>query len=161
MTITEKLAYVKGLVEGLELDKSKPEVKVLSALVELLDDVTLTVSDLEDAYDDLADQVDDIDEDLCLLEEDFYEDENADDEDQDGVFYEVTCPTCNETVCVSEPIILDGGIECPSCGENLEFDLEDLCLSGTCGCTDDCDCGCEPTTCDCEPVCTCEPECNC
>lgn len=160
MTITEKLAYVKGLVEGLELDKSKPEVKVLSALVDLLDDVTLTVSDLETTYDDLADQVDAVDEDLCSLEEDFYEDE-CNDEDHDGVFYEVTCPTCNETVCVSEPVILDGGIECPNCGEKLEFDLEDLCLNNVCGCTDDCDCGCQPPSCECEPVCTCEPECTC
>ena len=75
MTIKEKLAYVKGLVEGLELDKSKPEVRVLSAIVELLDDVTLSVSDLEEGYDDLADQVDEIDEDLCALEEDFYDEE--------------------------------------------------------------------------------------
>ena len=73
MTITEKLAYVKGLVEGLELDANKPEVKVLAAIVELLDDVTLTVSDLDAGYDDLADQLDAVDEDLCSLEEDFYE----------------------------------------------------------------------------------------
>ena len=152
MTITEKLAYVKGLVEGLELDANKPEVKVLAAIVELLDDVTLTVSDLDAGYDDLADQLDAVDEDLCSLEEDFYENGcDCDCDDDDGVFYEVTCPTCNETVCVSEPIILDGGIECPNCGENLEFDLEDLCHS-TCGCSDDC--GCEPV-CDCEPECTC------
>ncbi len=152
MTITEKLAYVKGLVEGLELDANKPEVKVLAAIVELLDDVTLTVSDLEAGYDDLADQLDAVDEDLCSLEEDFYEDGcDCDCDDDDGVFYEVTCPTCNETVCVSEPIILDGGIECPNCGESLEFDLDDLCSSG-CGCSDNCSC---------EPVCDCEPECNC
>ena len=156
MTIKEKLAYVNGLVEGLELDTTKPEGKVLVALVDLLDDVTSSISELEEVYDELADQVDEIDEDLCYLEEDFY-DEECDcgcdcDEDEDGVFYEVTCPTCNETVCVSEPILLDGGIECPNCGEDLEFDLEGLALNCTCGCDD---------TCDCEPDCKCEPECDC
>ena len=137
MTIKEKLAYVKGLVEGLELDKSKPEVRVLSAIVELLDDVTLSVSDLEEC-------------DCC--------------DGEDEVFYEVTCPTCGETVCVSEEILLDGGIECPNCSENLEFDLNGLSLSGKCDCGDNCDCGpecsCE-STCECEPTCNCEPECTC
>lgn len=164
MTIKEKLAYVKGLVEGLELDKSKPEVRVLSAIVELLDDVTLSVSDLEEGYDDLADQVDEIDEDLCALEEDFYDEECDCCDGEDDVFYEVTCPTCGETVCVSEEILLDGGIECPNCSENLEFDLNGLSLSGKCDCGDDCDCepecNCE-STCECEPTCNCEPECTC
>ena len=100
--------------------------------------------------------IDEIDEDLCYLEEDFYDeeiDEDDEDVDDDGVFYEVTCPTCNETVCVSEPILLDGSIDCPNCGENLEFDLDGLSLNCNCGCSDDC--GCEPT-CDCDPVCNCD-----
>lgn len=161
MTITEKVAYVKGLVEGLDMDKKKPEVKVLSAVIELLDDMSLTVSDLEDSYDELVDQIDAVDEDLSLLEEDFYEVEDEDGEDDD-VFYEVTCPTCSETICVSEPIILDGGIECPNCGENLEFDLDGISLSDNCECGCDCDSECDCTSdCDCEPNCECEPTCDC
>ena len=122
----------------------------MSAIVDLLDDVALSVSDLEENYDDLANQVDEIDEDLCYLEEDFYDEEDDETAEEDGVFYEVTCPTCNETVCVSEPILLDGGIDCPNCGENLEFDLDGLSLN--CGCGE---------ICDCEPTCECESECNC
>lgn len=141
MTITEKVAYVKGLVQGLNLDEQKPEVKVLLKVVDLLDDISLSVSDLEDAYDDVVDQMDAIDEDLCMLEEDFYEEDENEMDNDDDVFYEVTCPTCNETICVSEPVILEGQIECPGCGENLEFDFDDVC-----SCGDGCDCG---------------PECNC
>ncbi len=166
MTIKEKLAYVKGLVEGLELDPNKPEVKVLSELVDLLDNITKNVSDLEDSYDDLADKIDEIDADLGCLEDDFYEEEPycKCDEVDDGVFYEVTCPKCNETVCVSEPILLDGRIDCPNCGENLEFDLDGLSLKDKCGCNDHCDCDpycdCEPE-CDCESENKCETDCNC
>ena len=154
MTIKEKLSYIKGLVEGLELDRSKPEVKVLAELVDLLDDVTQNVSDLEDGYDDLADKIDEIDADLGYLEEDFYDEESecGCNETEDEVFYEVTCPKCNETVCVSEPILLDGRIDCPNCGESLEFDLDGLSLKDKCDCE---------TSCNCEPECDCEPECNC
>ena len=150
MTITEKVAYVKGLVQGLNLDEQKPEVKVLLKVVDLLDELSLSVSDLEDAYDDVVDQMDAIDEDLCMLEEDFYDESEESDDD---VFYEVTCPTCNETVCVSEPVILDGKIECPGCGENLEFDFDDIC-----NCSDDCNCG---SDCECEDGYVCNDDCTC
>lgn len=139
MTITEKAAYIKGLLEGLELDQNSKEVKVINAMTDLLDDMALTVSDLEEGYSDLADQLDEVDEDLGSLEEEYYGLDEEDDEEEDGedVFYEVTCPTCNETICLSEDILLKGEMDCPNCGENLEFDFDSLC------CDDDgCDCGC-------------------
>ena len=138
MTITERAAYLKGLMEGLELDAEKKEVKVLNAIVEMLDDMSLTVADLEDGYSELSDQLDAVDEDLYSLEEDFYEEDDDYDEDDD-VFYEVTCPTCQKTICLSEDVLLKGEIECPECGESLEFDLDDC----DCCCDDDCDCGCD------------------
>ncbi len=139
MTITEKAAYIKGLLEGLDLDQNSKEVKVINAMMELLDDMALAVSDLEDGYSDLADQLDEVDEDLGTLEEEYYGLDEEDDEDEDGedVFYEVTCPTCNETICLSEDILLKGEMDCPNCGENLEFDFD-----GLCGDDDGCDCGC-------------------
>jgi ribosomal protein S27E len=142
MTITEKTAYIKGLLEGLELDEGSKEVKVIKAIVDLLDDMALTVSDLEEGYQDLCDQLDDVDEDLHTLEEDFYDDEEDDEEDEDDLFYEVTCPTCNETICLSEDILLKGEIECPNCGESLEFDFDDLCEEEGCSCHEG-HCSCE------------------
>lgn len=133
MTVTEKAAYIKGLMEGLELDQNSKEVKVIQAMADLLDDIALTVSDLEEGYHDLGDQLDAVDEDLCSLEEDFYQDDDED-EDEDDLFYEVTCPSCQETICLSEDVLLKGEIDCPNCGEKLEFDFDDIC------CDDDCDC---------------------
>lgn len=159
MNITEKVAYIKGLVEGLKLDKNTTEGKVLLAVVELLDDLSTTVSGLENDYDEIVEQLDEVDEDLSVLEEDFY-----DYDEDDNVFYEVTCPTCNETVCVSEPILLDGSIECPNCSEFLEFDLDGLSIDSSCGCFDDCNCEspCDcNNSCDCEDSCDCEPTCDC
>ena len=104
MTLTEKTAYIKGLVEGLELNADEKEVKVINAIIGLLDDMALTVSDLEESMNDMGNQLDEVDEDLYYLEQDFYDEDEDDGEDEE--YYEVTCPTCNETICVSEDILL-------------------------------------------------------
>lgn len=142
MTLNERVAYIKGLCEGLKLDENKDEVKVLKAIIELLDDMALSVTDMEELYDDLSMQVDEIDEDLGNVEEELYGDDCCDccDEDdfddEDEPFYEVTCGKCNKTICVSEDVLLEGEIECPNCGEVLEFDFSDLFDE------ESCDCGC-------------------
>ena len=66
MNLTEKISYIRGLCDGLELDESKPEVKVLNAIVDLLDDMAFEVSDMEELYDELSAQVDEIDQDRCI-----------------------------------------------------------------------------------------------
>ena len=135
MSNLEKVSYIRGLAEGLELDGSNKEVKVLNAVIDLLDDMAKSMARTEEALNETRDQLDEVDEDLGLLEDDFYGDEALDDEDDDDeeeCYYEVTCPNCNETICLSEDIICDGQIECPNCGKLLEFDLDD----------DECDCGC-------------------
>ena len=156
MTITEKVAYVRGLMEGLDLDTDKKEVKVLNAVIELLDDMAATVSELEEGYQDMADQLDEVDADLGDLEEEFYggcdddecdcccgdDDDDEDLEDEmDDCYYEVTCPSCQETICLSEDLIAEGKIDCPNCGETLEFDLDGIEEEESCDCG--CGCGCE------------------
>lgn len=136
MTVTEKVAYIKGLVDGLDLDAKKDEVKVIKAIIDLLDDMAMSVSDLEEGLDVVCDQVDEIDEDLSDLETCVYE---CDDDDcfcDDDDCYEIECPNCGETICV-DGILEDGSIDCPNCGTLLEFDFDD-----DCGCCDD-DCGCD------------------
>lgn len=144
MNITEKVAYIKGLMDGLELEAAKPETKILVAMVDLLDDMGMSIGELEEEFDEMADQLDAIDEDLGVLEEEFCEECCGDDcecgcccdEDCDEeVFYEVACPTCKEKVCLSEPVLLDGKMDCPNCGENLEFDFDDI-QDTTCECGD-------------------------
>lgn len=155
MNMTEKVAYIRGLMEGLQLDETKKEVKVLDAVVELLDDMAATLSELEEGYQDMADQLDEVDADLGDLEEEYYgggcdcdDDEcdcgcGCDDDDEDledmmdDCYYEVTCPSCLETICLSEDLIAEGKIDCPNCGETLEFDLDGIEDE-----TESCGCGC-------------------
>ena len=128
MNLTEKSAYIKGLMEGLDLDSDKKEVKVIKALVDLVDDLALTVTDLDEDLDQVYDELDAIDEDLTDVEDVVFEDEE-DDEDEDGFdedadMYEITCPSCGETVCVDEDTLLSDDLACPSCGEKFEIDFD-------------------------------------
>ncbi len=111
MTNSERASYIRGLMDGLELDPNAKETKVLNAIVELLDDLCLSVEELEDGFAELSEQVDEIDEDLGNVEEDFYELEggcschhHGNIDDFDGAEFEVTCPSCGiplslQTIC--------------------------------------------------------------
>ena len=132
MTVAEKVAYLKGLADGMKLDENDNMTKLFKATFDVLDDLALSVLDLEDSMDLVTEQLDTVDEDLDALEEFVYDDEEYDDDDD--LEYEVTCEACGETVFVDERALLEGSIECPNCGELLEFDLDE--------CDDGCDCGC-------------------
>lgn len=139
MTITEKVAYLKGLAEGLALDEAKPEAKIIKAMLDVLDDIALTVSDLEDGMDLISEQLDAVDEDLDELEGFVYEDfDDCDCEDccdDEEEYYDVECPSCGEVICVDGDILDEGSINCPKCNELLEFEIDCDCDD----CCGDCD----------------------
>ncbi len=129
MDINEKVAYIRGLTDGLKLNENDDTVKVLNAVIDLLEDLTDEITDLGELYDELSEQVDEIDQDLSIVEDDLYdveEDDDFDDFDEDSEYYEVVCPTCGDEICVSEDILIEGSIDCPNCGENLAFDFSTL-----------------------------------
>jgi len=41
------------------------------------------------------------------------------------LFYAVSCPRCSNEITIDEDVLALGEIDCPNCGERLEFDLED------------------------------------
>lgn len=131
MEIGEKVAYLKGLIEGLEIDKSTKEGKVILAIADVLAEVAVTVEDMQDQIDEVVEVVDTIDEDLGDVEKIVYDLDNDDycdddcccDDDEDE--YEVVCPSCGDTICLNEGMIAEGSMTCPGCGELLEFDFED------------------------------------
>ena len=72
MTNTERAAYIRGLMNGLELNPEDKTTKVLNAMMDLLDEMALSLSEVETSVDEMADQLDEVDEDLGTLEEEFY-----------------------------------------------------------------------------------------
>lgn len=148
MNNSERASYIRGLLEGMELDPSAKETKLFNAIVELLDDLSASVEELEDGYDELSQQVDEIDHDLGDLEEDYY----CDDEDEDScscghhhggchhgshegcgcghhhdgdLNFEVICPSCGDTIQLDDEMLEEERMTCPNCGEVLEFDFDD------------------------------------
>jgi predicted Zn finger-like uncharacterized protein len=139
MTISEKVAYLKGLAEGLNLDTEKSkEGKLISVMIGILEEVGLSLEDLEEATDNLGEELDALSDDLSDVEEIVY-DEDEDDDDcccgDDDDFFEVECPNCGADIDIDESILDAGVVECPSCGEKFAIDL--------CDDEDGCDCGCD------------------
>ena len=149
MTISEKSAYLKGLMDGLNLDTEKAEGKMIAAIVDLLGDVTKRLTDVEETTIAISDELDEIEEDLDAIEDyildeededeydddedDFdYEDDLDDEEDEEGfdfgdeetTVYEVKC-ACGNIIDFDEETLESGSIVCDKCGELLEFSLED------------------------------------
>lgn len=144
MTISEKAAYLKGLMDGLNLDTDKPEGKMIASIVELLGDVTTTLANVQETTIAISDELDEIEEDLDAIEdfiladdedefEDDYEDDFDDEEfdeagfdfgDEDTTIYSVEC-ACGEIVDFDEETLEKGSITCPNCGELLEFVVDE------------------------------------
>jgi hypothetical protein len=143
MTLTEKVAYLKGLAEGLNLDKDAKETKLFEAMFDILEDMALTVNDIDEDLAAVEELVDCIDEDLDELEDIIYDDDcdcgcgcDCDDDfdcDCGNELYEVECPSCGEAIYLDESMFDEEYIECPECGEKLELDID----------FEDCDCDCD------------------
>ena len=148
MTISEKSAYLKGLMDGLKLDTEKAEGKMISALVELVGDMAKRITDIEETTIAISDELDEIEEDLDAIEDyildeedededdfedDLFDEDDFEDEDfeegfdygdEDTTIYEVEC-ACGEIINFDEETLEKGSMTCPNCGELLEFSLED------------------------------------
>ena len=148
MTISEKAAYLKGLMDGLKLDTEKPEGQMISAIVDLLGDVTRRLADVEETTINICDELDEIEEDLDAIEDfilddedededwdlDDYDDDDWDDDedyeegfdfgDEESTIYEVKC-VCGEVINFDEETLEKGSMICPNCGETLEFSFDD------------------------------------
>ena len=123
MGIAEKIAYLKGLAEGLKLDEETKEGKVLLAISDVLGDISDELEELEDEIYELEEGIDAVSEDLSDVEECLYEEDEDEDEDE---CYATTCPACEEEIFFDDSILEEGEVICPNCGEKLEFDLSDL-----------------------------------
>ena len=133
MTTSEKVAYLKGLMEGMKFDKESDEGKLLSTIADILGDMAEDLEDIGSDLCDLGEDVDAISDDLSdvedfLCDEDWDDEEDEDwddDDDEEPLFFEVTCPACENTITVDEDVLDLGSIQCPNCGEMLEFEYDD------------------------------------
>ena len=138
MTLSEKSAYLKGLMEGMKLDTETNEGKLISEIISMLQDVAENVSDLEEVVDCISDELDCIEEDLDNIDDylmdddddeydDYDEDEDyEDDEDDDDQELSFDCPNCGHTVMVrASDIDFDESPVCEHCGQPFFVDVEE------------------------------------
>lgn len=129
MTVTERVAYVRGLFEGLEINVDKKEGRLFKEMITLLEDMALSITDLEEENDALQGVLDAMIEDI-YDDDDSYDEEDVDEDDAiydpDNELFEVVCPSCGEEIYIDEATLEQGNISCPACGEELEFDMSSL-----------------------------------
>ena len=132
--LTNKASYLKGLADGMKLDTEKNEGKLLAEIIDFLSMISEKMELLDDEQGFIADKLDEMEEVIDIIGESVYGDDDCDcDCDED---FCITCESCGEQFEITDEDLMDGSINCPNCGQEIEFDFD---------C--DCDCGCD---CDCE-----------
>ena len=128
MTISEKVAYLKGLAEGLDLDVEKSkEAKLISVMIGILEEVAMSIEDREENDLDLGEEIDVLSDDLADVEEIVFGEDFDEDEDEED-YFEVECPNCEEPLVIDDEVLAEGVIQCPNCEEKFSLDLaDDIC----------------------------------
>lgn len=137
MNITEKVAFLKGLIEGSDLQLEAKDEKIFKALIEVVDDIAHQLTECDDDLTALYDQVDELEEEVAdieddldiLFDEEYYDDDDDDyddyDDDEDPL-YEIDCPECGRSFSIDEDTLLNGNdLKCPFCGHEVKFELFD------------------------------------
>mgnify|MGYP000776342592 FL=1 len=131
----EKVAYLRGMLEGMKFDADSDMGKIVLKLIDIVDDLAHDLTDAEERADVMADCIDALDHDLGEVEEYVYgddcdccDDDDCDcccDDDDDDDLYELECPNCGDKIYITEDM-LNGSIECPNCNTKIDdIEVED------------------------------------
>ena len=131
MTVTEQVAYLKGLAEGLEIDTTEKQGKLLMGMLNTLENLAGVVVELQQQNADLLAELDDVYEEVAALTEDFLTEDTdeqvaTEENDEEEALYQIICPTCGELIYLDEMMLKEGTITCHACGEDLELDKSSL-----------------------------------
>ena len=121
MSVENKVSYLKGLAEGLQLDESTKEGKLLLAIIDVLDEIAFEMDEYDEELVQLGEYVEELDTDLLEVEEYLYDDDDCDCGccDVDGMS-QTECPNCHETIYFDDELLdSDDELCCPDCGANL------------------------------------------
>lgn len=120
MSLTARVAYLKGLAEGSGLTSDDKQGKFYQELLDCLEEISVAVDFLDKDHDELEEYLETIDEDLNDLEDYIYENEDEyddfDDFDDDFDLVEANCPACGETISYFDDLYDEAvDIICPYC----------------------------------------------
>ncbi len=120
--LSERVNYIKGLMEGMQFDTATNEGKLIKALVDVVEDLAISAEDLENTQDQILDVIDEYEERIGDIESDLYEDGYEEDIDEPLV-----CPECGEEIDFDELGIDDTvkSFKCPECGTKIDIEWLD------------------------------------
>ncbi len=133
--LTNRAAYLKGLADGMKLDKEKDEARLLAEIIDFLSDIADQVEAIDDEQGFIADALDDLEEEIDVIGNEVFDEYDEYDEDEDDEF-QISCQGCGEDIIVTSEDLMDGEILCPQCGATIEFDFD---CDGECEGCDGCD----------------------
>ncbi|MEW8955693.1 CD1247 N-terminal domain-containing protein [Clostridium sp.] len=121
--IHNRVSYIKGLMEGLELNKDSKEGKIFTEILNLIEELGVN---METSYGDLEEYIDSVDSELSLVKRDYYDFDDAienmeeDMEEVEEEYSEVQCNNCNEIIYVEKNLMEDDNrVPCPCCQNNI------------------------------------------
>ena len=121
--ISEKVAYLDGLMEGLDLEDVKLK-KLFTAVIVALDEIAEEISDHEDAIAEIDESLDEVYDAMDDFDEILFGEDDEDEEEEDDDFFEVVCPNCGETVYFDEDMLDNPeGLLCPNCNETIDLSI--------------------------------------
>ena len=156
--LIKKVSYIKGLADGIKLSDKSDEGRLISQLIDVVDQIVDGLASVDVRVDELHEEVNELDESLCVVSDDvddlysLYEDEDEDmsfddsddydeyddmdydddEEDEDSELFELECPNCGEDVMIHFYMLdEESTIICPNCHKKIELEIDY-----------DCDCGC-------------------
>lgn len=123
--IAEKVSYLQGLSEGLNISEGSPQGKIISGMLGVLEEIANSMINLQYEFEEFKEYVESIDDDLFDLEESI-----LDEDDLENI--EIKCANCGEQLYFESEILEDDDvieIICPNCNEVVfvndgSFDFE-------------------------------------
>lgn len=136
MTISEKTAYFKGMMEGLGIDPESRDGKLWKALGDLVSDLAHEIEEIRDRTEDCQDALDEVYEELIYLEDLTGGMEPLEDDEEDDYYpfgassdYDDEEEEEDDGDDEDEELTYDGviyDVTCPNCGNEISFDEETL-----------------------------------
>lgn len=107
--LSERVAYLRGLVEGLKSRQDSREGKIMLGIIEVMDDITRAIEQMQSTQNEMDKYVECIDQDLADLECEFFG-ETPDD------MLQIECPNCHDIISIETvDSIENSDIICPNC----------------------------------------------
>jgi hypothetical protein len=109
--ISERVSYLQGLSEGLNITEGSPQGKIISGILNVMNEMADEITDMQKDFEELREYIQSVDDDLLDLEESVLDDDD---------YLELECRTCGEQLYIESDIMDEEDIievTCPSCNE--------------------------------------------